>query len=179
MSFPRPRRLRLPDSRRRCRRRSVFCPRSGLMPRARRLRHTPQLRAARGEAQLRREPWAVPGFALLDLAPRLRSSIASRTRADPKDFDLFGSNTSRRAERDRAHAVALTSRRLAVRRGSWGKHGFPHALRRGRDLNPRRTFQHVRDFQSRSLGHSDTSPCCEAEKEGFEPSMEAFTPITP
>src|SRR4051812_9338108 len=51
--------------------------------------------------------------------------------------------------------------------------------RRGRDLNPRRTFQHVRDFQSRSLGHSDTSPCCEAEKEGFEPSMEAFTPITP
>jgi hypothetical protein len=51
--------------------------------------------------------------------------------------------------------------------------------RRGRDLNPRRTFQHVRDFQSRSLGHSDTSPYCEAEKEGFEPSMEAFTPITP
>ena len=30
--------------------------------------------------------------------------------------------------------------------------------RRGRDLNPRRTFQHVRDFQSRSLGRSDTSP---------------------
>ena len=55
----------------------------------------------------------------------------------------------------------------------------PTRLRRGRDLNPRRTFQHVRDFQSRSLGHSDTSPCCEAEKEGFEPSMEAFTPITP
>jgi hypothetical protein len=25
-------------------------------------------------------------------------------------------------------------------------------------LNPRRTFQHVRDFQSRSLDHSDTSP---------------------
>ena len=25
-------------------------------------------------------------------------------------------------------------------------------------MNPRRTFQHVRDFQSRSLGHSDTSP---------------------
>src|SRR5262249_1417204 len=51
--------------------------------------------------------------------------------------------------------------------------------RRGRDSNPRRTFQHVRDFQSRSLGHSDTSPCCEAEKEGFEPSMEVFPPITP
>ncbi len=30
--------------------------------------------------------------------------------------------------------------------------------RRGRDLNPRRSFHHVRDFQSRSLGHSDTSP---------------------
>ena len=25
-------------------------------------------------------------------------------------------------------------------------------------MNPRRTFRHVRDFQSRSLGHSDTSP---------------------
>jgi tricorn protease-like protein len=34
----------------------------------------------------------------------------------------------------------------------------PTLRRRGRDLNPRRTFQHVRDFQSRSLGHSDTSP---------------------
>jgi hypothetical protein len=30
--------------------------------------------------------------------------------------------------------------------------------RRGRDLNPRRTFRHVRDFQSRSLDRSDTSP---------------------
>ena len=30
--------------------------------------------------------------------------------------------------------------------------------RRGRDLNPRRTLQHVRDFQSRSLDRSDTSP---------------------
>ena len=30
--------------------------------------------------------------------------------------------------------------------------------RRGRDLNPRWTFRPIRDFQSRSLGHSDTSP---------------------
>jgi diguanylate cyclase (GGDEF)-like protein len=30
--------------------------------------------------------------------------------------------------------------------------------RRGRDLNPRGTFQHLRDFQSRSLDRSDTSP---------------------
>ena len=30
--------------------------------------------------------------------------------------------------------------------------------RRGRDLNPRRTFRPVRDFQSRSLDRSDTSP---------------------
>src|SRR6266508_2969318 len=56
--------------------------------------------------------------------------------------------------------------------------------RRGRDLNPRRTFQHVRDFQSRSLGHSDTSPRPaqdsrppfglggKAEGEGFEPSSD-------
>ena len=59
MSFPRPRRLRLPDSRRRCRRRSASLPTTRLVPRARRLRPTPQLRAARGEAQLRREPWAM------------------------------------------------------------------------------------------------------------------------
>src|SRR3954454_12440207 len=36
--------------------------------------------------------------------------------------------------------------------------GLLRIERRGRDLNPRRTFQHVRDFQSRSLDHSDTSP---------------------
>ncbi len=30
--------------------------------------------------------------------------------------------------------------------------------RRGRDSNPRPTFRQVRDFQSRSFGHSDTSP---------------------
>jgi hypothetical protein len=39
-----------------------------------------------------------------------------------------------------------------------GNPGLPRAQRRGRDLNPRRTLQHVRDFQSRSLDHSDTSP---------------------
>ena len=46
--------------------------------------------------------------------------------------------------------------------------------RRGRDLNPRRTFQPVRDFQSRSLDRSDTSPrwhSVEAaqRREGFNP----------
>ena len=30
--------------------------------------------------------------------------------------------------------------------------------RRERDLNPRCTFQHIRDFQSRSFGRSDTPP---------------------
>jgi hypothetical protein len=35
---------------------------------------------------------------------------------------------------------------------------FPSFKRRGRDLNPRPSFHRVRDFQSRSLGHSDTSP---------------------
>jgi hypothetical protein len=48
-----------------------------------------------------------------------------------------------------------------------GQHGgtiwFPRqpfraVRRRGRDLNPRRTFRPVRDFQSRSLDRSDTSP---------------------
>jgi hypothetical protein len=47
--------------------------------------------------------------------------------------------------------------RSRVRQRRLGR--FPlRAKRRGRDLNPRRTFQHVRDFQSRSLDHSDTSP---------------------
>ena len=43
-------------------------------------------------------------------------------------------------------------------RGGTGRFPRTERRRRGRDLNPRRTFQHVRDFQSRSLGHSDTSP---------------------
>ena len=39
-----------------------------------------------------------------------------------------------------------------------GTLGSPTLKRRGRDLNPRRTFDVVRDFQSRSFGRSDTSP---------------------
>src|SRR6476661_7641630 len=34
----------------------------------------------------------------------------------------------------------------------------PREERRGRDLNPRWTFPPIRDFQSRSLDRSDTSP---------------------
>src|SRR3954465_5756470 len=36
------------------------------------------------------------------------------------------------------------------------------ARRRGRDLNPRWTFRPIRDFQSRSLDRSDTSPAAPA-----------------
>ena len=44
-------------------------------------------------------------------------------------------------------------------RGLIGRRALPcYSWRRGRDLNPRRTLQHVRDFQSRSLDRSDTSP---------------------
>ena len=69
-----------------------------------------------------------------------------------------------------AHSLAAEGRLAPPRDTSWrgadcgeeggprGKHGFPRDVRRGRDLNPRRTFQHVRDFQSRSLDRSDTSP---------------------
>ena len=46
--------------------------------------------------------------------------------------------------------------RAATRRPALARAGY---RRRGRDLNPRRTLQHVRDFQSRSLDRSDTSPC--------------------
>jgi hypothetical protein len=53
------------------------------MPRARRLRPTPQLRAARGEAQLRREPWAMwPSRSwtwLLVSVPLLRACVMRLT----------------------------------------------------------------------------------------------------
>src|SRR5690242_13981395 len=39
----------------------------------------------------------------------------------------------------------------------WARSPGPNK-RRGRDLNPRWTFQPIRDFQSRSLDRSDTSP---------------------
>ena len=42
--------------------------------------------------------------------------------------------------------------------GRRGNVSVPPPVRRGRDLNPRRSFHHVRDFQSRSFGRSDTSP---------------------
>src|SRR6185436_10814951 len=150
--FSAARRLRLPDSRRRCRRRSAFahdavcCPGRDVCDTRRSFEPPGEKRSFEGNPGQSRgsRSWTC-------LLVSVRLLPPSETRS--------------------AHIRAFSPKR-----GSWGKHSFPHALRRGRDLNPRRTFQHVRDFQSRSLGHSDTSPCCEAEKEGFEPSMEAFTP---
>ena len=39
-----------------------------------------------------------------------------------------------------------------------------------RDLNPRSTFQHLRDFQSRSFGHSDTSPWLRQRTSQLQPT---------
>ena len=69
--------------------------------------------------------------------------------------------------------------------------------RRGRDLNPRRTKPPETVFETAAFDRSATPPTDltgtaypgtrakaagpqnEAEKEGFEPSMEVSTPITP
>ncbi len=78
-------------------------------------------------------------------------------------------STSTRLRRDRARRRRSRRRRRAVaarRRSARRAEPAPSTTtrsairpqRRGRDLNPRRTFQHVRDFQSRSFGRSDTSP---------------------
>jgi hypothetical protein len=72
------------------------------------------------------------------------------------------------AGRSRALPGGRPSRRFAdtklLKKGAHGGNLVsPVTKRRGRDLNPRRTFRHVRDFQSRSLGHSDTSPAAVPE----------------
>ena len=51
----------------------------------------------------------------------------------------------------RAHRTAAPCTRKPARARAFGE-------RRERDLNPRCTFQHIRDFQSRSLDRSDTPP---------------------
>ena len=60
-------------------------------------------------------------------------------------LDLIRGTTNRSARAPNPEGLATSGRDSMLRR-------------RGRDLNPRRTFQHVRDFQSRSFGRSDTSP---------------------
>ena len=78
--------------------------------------------------------WLAHGFA----------GILQRRPAPPDDSSGAGCSVQDARARWRPTAAE-------VRRTSAG-------IRRGRDLNPRRTFQPVRDFQSRSLGRSDTSP---------------------
>jgi hypothetical protein len=66
--------------------------------------------------------------------------------------------------------------------------------RRGRDLNPRRTQKPETVFETAAFDRSATPPSAAwyplvpltlvygrpgTEKEGFEPSMETFIPITP
>ena len=65
--------------------------------------------------------------------------------------------------------------------------------RRGRDLNPRSALRRITVFETAAFDRSATPPgapryltgassrgaATEAEKEGFEPSMEVYTPITP
>jgi hypothetical protein len=55
--------------------------------------------------------------------------------------------------------------------------------RRGRDSNPRRTQRPETVFETAAFVRSATPPDVrlrrEAEKEGFEPSKEVITPLTP
>ena len=77
----------------------------------------------------------------------VRALAAGELPLDDRDLDVRIETTQRADEV------------LAARPGAEHDDALASAIRRrGRDLNPRRTFQHVRDFQSRSLGRSDTSP---------------------
>src|SRR5205814_4200155 len=67
------------------------------------------------------------------------NALAGR-RLQPLGHFSSGRIVPRKAERESPRGGGLSTRR------------------RERDLNPRRTFRHVRDFQSRSLDRSDTSP---------------------
>ena len=74
----------------------------------------------------------------------------------------------------RAHRTAAPCTRKPARARAFGE-------RRERDLNPRCTFQHIRDFQSRSLDRSDTPPSgagkqtpqCDAGRPGPSASVAA------
>ncbi len=72
----------------------------------------------------------------------------------PLDDDDLHSGSSRRRAPTKCSPLDPAPRTTT---GGQLRRSSPES-RRGRDLNPRRTFQHVRDFQSRSLGRSDTSP---------------------
>ncbi len=98
---------------------------------------TAETAANQAIAALRR-PSLRPGLSLPAPAPRsTRSSRAAARRGERSSTQVA------RPEPQRSRGIRARSKR------------------RERDLNPRRTFQHVRDFQSRSLGNrSATSPVC-------------------
>ena len=103
------------------------------------------------------------------LLEQARADVAAREDVGELLVDPVGGDDLGRL--DRLHRedadVAVTLRVVAAHlqpplvsgRPFTGKRPFRASFeRRGRDLNPRSTFQHLRDFQSRSFGHSDTSP---------------------
>ena len=109
--FSAARRLRLPDSRRRCRRRSAFCPRRGWCP-------------GRDVCDPRRS-FEPPGEKRSFEGNPGRCGLRARGPGSSFPFLYRPSETSAARRRDRAHAVALTSRRLARRRGLVGETWFP------------------------------------------------------
>ena len=81
-----------------------------------------------------------------------------RTTADKGKGKAKGHGKSKSKGRTSSAAASSTLCEVVSPRIWWKGPGRGLSTRRGRDLNPRRSFHHVRDFQSRSLDHSDTSP---------------------
>jgi hypothetical protein len=80
-----------------------------------------------------------------------------RSRARPGGAPTNPTRTPRAGYPSPACATAPKASRTRSRKKP-AYAGLSPRQRRGRDLNPRRTFRHIRDFQSRSLDRSDTSP---------------------
>ena len=113
--------------------------------RERRLRHVPRPRRRRLRCGT-----VGPN---LDAAKPPAALVVERVTNGKGAMPSFEGQLTRRGDRGRRR-LRLVSRRQLV--GGKAPHG--PLGRRGRDLNPRHSFHHVHDFQSRSLGHSDTSP---------------------
>ena len=111
----------------------------GVVPRARRLRPTPQLRAARGEAQLRREPWAMwlsrSSTWLLVSVPLLRArDVAERAGFEPATHLSARTRFPVALLRPLGHLSVLRSGEGGIRTLDGGIH--PHNALAGRRLQP-------------------------------------------
>ena len=129
----------------------------------------------------------------LDITSSALANTASQV-TTPTERAILADRTSRShtARPDRRRSRNRERRRLWIARNPAQPCGIPGPLkRRGRDLNPRRTLKPETVFETAAFDRSATPPRPAhrtgtgswrrdgTEKEGFEPSMETFIPITP